>query len=97
MKEWPKHPFRVTGRLIWLGGELVLAALSFAGQCAFRPEDGALAARALWLQRTCRRLQRIFGINSCVSGPNHEDSLSLNSARHSQWGFLLRGQLAITD
>ena len=69
MKAWLNHPLRITGRLLWLGGGLVLAALIFVGQCAFRPEDAALAARALWLQRTCRRLLRIFGISSLVSGP----------------------------
>ena len=68
MKGWLKHPFRVTGRLIWLGGELAYAALSFVGQCAFHPEDAARAARSLWLQRTCRGLLRVCGINSRVSG-----------------------------
>ena len=69
MKAWPKHPLRLTGRLIWLASELVLAAVSCMGRSAFRPPHVALAARALWLQHVCRRLLRVFGIRGRVSGP----------------------------
>ena len=36
LKAWLQCPLRVTGRLFWIGGELLLAALSHAIHCAFR-------------------------------------------------------------
>ena len=50
MKSWLKHPLRVTGRLSWLGAELLMSACSYAIHCAFRPQDSVPAARAMWLQ-----------------------------------------------
>jgi 1-acyl-sn-glycerol-3-phosphate acyltransferase len=68
MKSWLKHPLRVTGRLFWLGGELVLAALNYAIHCAACPQDSLLLARAAWLQSTTRRLLRVFRIETQFTG-----------------------------
>jgi lyso-ornithine lipid O-acyltransferase len=68
MKAWLKHPLRVTGRLGWLGGELVLAAASFAWCCAFRSKPASLAARGSWLQRSCRRFSRVVAVSYRVTG-----------------------------
>jgi 1-acyl-sn-glycerol-3-phosphate acyltransferase len=54
------RPFRVTGRLLWFGGEALLALFVFLFHCVFCPEESRRHARALWLQRTCRRVGRIF-------------------------------------
>jgi 1-acyl-sn-glycerol-3-phosphate acyltransferase len=63
-----RHPFRVIGRLIWITVVFILAALVWVRRCAFAPETSALAARALWLQHTTRRLLRIFRTQPQVSG-----------------------------
>ena len=68
MNSWLKHPFRVTGRLFWLGGELFLAALSYTIHCAACPRDSLLSARAAWLQNTSRRLLRVFRIETQFTG-----------------------------
>lgn len=68
MKAWLRHPFRVTGRLCWLSGELVLAAASFVWFCAFRSKHSSLAARGSWLQRSCRRFSRVVAVSSRVTG-----------------------------
>jgi 1-acyl-sn-glycerol-3-phosphate acyltransferase len=62
------HPVRVVGRLCWVGGELALAALSYVKGCAFRGK-AAPAARALWLQQCSRRMLRVMGVESDVTGP----------------------------
>ena len=69
MKSWLKHPLRATGRLIWLGAELMSAALGFAGKYLLFPENRSLAARASWLQNTCRRVLRVFHVSSETHGP----------------------------
>ena len=68
MNSWLKHPFRVTGRLFWLGSELFLAALNYAIYCAARPQDSLPSARAAWLQNTSRRLLRVFRIETQFTG-----------------------------
>ena len=68
MKALIKHPLRVAGRLLWLGGELILAAWSFLLLCAFGTRDPVLKVRGLWLQHTARRVLRIFGFSARVSG-----------------------------
>jgi len=62
VNSWRKHPFRVAGRLIWLGGELSLSALNYAVHCAAGPRDALPAARARWLQTSSRRLLRVFRV-----------------------------------
>ena len=68
MKSWLKHPLRVTGRLSWLGAELLMSAFSYAMNCVFRPQDSLPAARAAWLQNTSRRLLRVFRIETQFTG-----------------------------
>jgi len=68
MKSWLDHPLRVTGRLLWLGGELLLAALSYASHCAFRARDSLPAARAVWLQSSSRRVLRVFRVETRAAG-----------------------------
>jgi 1-acyl-sn-glycerol-3-phosphate acyltransferase len=68
MKSWLKHPLRVTGRLSWLGAELLMSAFSYAIHCAFRPPDSLPATRAMWLQNSTRRLLRVFGIETQFTG-----------------------------
>ncbi|MFZ0827628.1 MAG: lysophospholipid acyltransferase family protein [Verrucomicrobiia bacterium] len=60
MNSWFRHPWRVTGRLCWLGGELLRAALNYAVQCAFCARAALPPARAAWLQSSSRRVLRIF-------------------------------------
>ncbi len=68
MKSWARHPLRVTGRLLWLGGELLLAAIAFAGHRLSGSRDSLLLSRSKWLQRTARRLLRIFQIETRIAG-----------------------------
>ena len=69
MKGLRRHPFRVIGRLIWFGGEMVLALVDFSIHCAFRPKQAGLTARASWLQHVSRRQLRIFKFQAKVTGP----------------------------
>jgi len=67
MNSWLKHPFRVTGRMLWLGGVLMLGLLTYIPSCAFRAGDkGRLRSR--WLQSSCRRTLNIFRTNLRVDG-----------------------------
>lgn len=68
MKSWARHPLRVTGRLLWLGGELLLAAIGYARHCAFLSHVSLLLARAKWLQRSSRRVLRIFQAETHFTG-----------------------------
>ena len=68
MKSWLKHPLRVTGRLSWLGAELLMSAFNYAIHCAVRPQDSLPAARAMWLQNSSRRLLRVFRIETQFTG-----------------------------
>jgi 1-acyl-sn-glycerol-3-phosphate acyltransferase len=69
MNSWFKHPVRVTGRLLWLGWRAVIGLLAYIPQCAFRPRDEVMVARARWLQVECQRGLRIFGTQLEVVGP----------------------------
>src|ERR1043165_9219823 len=75
MKSWARHPLRVTGRLLWLGGELLLAAIGYARHCAFRSYKSWPLARAGWLQRSSRRVLRIFEMETHVAGSVPRDGL----------------------
>src|SRR5262245_42413639 len=68
MKSWLRHPLRVSSRLLWLGGELLLAAVSYAIRCAFSSQISLPAARAAWLQRGSNRVLRIFRVETKVAG-----------------------------
>ena len=69
MSGFRQHPLRVSGRLIWFGGEVLVAAFDFLIHCAFCPAKSALAARNLWLQRAARRTGRIIGLQVQSVGP----------------------------
>jgi lyso-ornithine lipid O-acyltransferase len=60
MKGLRPHPFRVVGRLLWFGGEVLLSLFDFLFRCVFCPTHFRRRARAVWLQRICRRVLRIF-------------------------------------
>jgi 1-acyl-sn-glycerol-3-phosphate acyltransferase len=64
-----RHPFRITGRFLWFVGVVIVAAFDFLFRCAFRQENSAPAARALWLQRHSRRVLSIFKIEAHVEEP----------------------------
>jgi 1-acyl-sn-glycerol-3-phosphate acyltransferase len=63
-----QHPLRVTGRLIWLAGELLLAALNYAIRCVGCPHDSLPLARAGWLQSSSRRVLRVFRLEAKTTG-----------------------------
>ena len=64
MKSWTRHPLRVTGRLLWLIGELLLTAISYVRCSAFQSHDSLPQARAKRLQRSSRRVMRIFQVET---------------------------------
>jgi len=64
-----KHPLRVTGRLVWLVGELLLLGVSFVPKVLLRSDLPSFAARALWLRQGCRRVLRIFHAEIQCYGP----------------------------
>jgi lyso-ornithine lipid O-acyltransferase len=68
MKSRLKHPLRITGRLSWLGAELLMSAFSYGIHCALRPQTSLPAARAMWLQHSSRRLLRVFRIETQFTG-----------------------------
>ena len=68
MNSWLKHPLRVAGRLLWLGGELFLAALNYGIHCALCPRQSLPSARAAWLQSSSRRLLRVLRIETEFNG-----------------------------
>jgi 1-acyl-sn-glycerol-3-phosphate acyltransferase len=63
-----EHPLRVTVRLLWLGGELTLAAARFGWWCGFCVKEELPATRAEWLKRSARRVSRVFGVEARVRG-----------------------------
>jgi len=64
-----KHPLRVGARVIWLTGELILAAVRFVPCVLFRSGSSRLKARASWLQAGCQRAMRIFNVEIQSWGP----------------------------
>ena len=68
MKGFRQHPFRVSGRLIWFGGEVLFSWIDFLFRCVSCPPTTRRHARALWLQRICRRTNRIFHLQIQVAG-----------------------------
>ena len=75
MRSWFQHPFRVTGRLIWLGGEVLLGAGDYVLRCGFRSPEKLSAARAAWLQRLSIRALRVFGVDMSAAGQIPESGL----------------------
>jgi 1-acyl-sn-glycerol-3-phosphate acyltransferase len=74
-----KHPLRVGARVIWLFGELVLAALRFVPCVLFRSRSSTLEARAGWFQIGCRRVLRIFNVQINATGPIPRDGLLISN------------------
>jgi 1-acyl-sn-glycerol-3-phosphate acyltransferase len=68
MKSWGKNPLRVCGRLLWLGGELLFAAIGYARHCVLQSPDSLLLTRAKWLQRLSRRVLRVFQVETHIVG-----------------------------
>lgn len=68
VKAWWKHPLRVTGRLFWLGAEIVLAAARFPFYCIFRSAAERPLARGVWLHHSSQRALRILGLEPAASG-----------------------------
>jgi len=64
-----QHPLRVVGRLLWFGFEVVLAFIVYLLSGVFCPKAGRPSARARWLQRTGRRVGRIFQLAVQPAGP----------------------------
>ena len=68
MKGFRQHPFRVAGRLLWFGGEVLLSLFDFLFRCVFCPQASRRHGRALWLQRTGRHVGRIFQLEIQAAG-----------------------------
>lgn len=64
-----KHPIRVGGRLIWLMGEVLLAAIRCVPRVLFRSDRPGLEAKASWLQTGCRRVLRLLNVQTQIYGP----------------------------
>ena len=62
------HPFRVVGRMLWFGFEVLEAIFVFLLRCVFCPKNSRRAARARWLQRTGRHVGRIFQLEIQPAG-----------------------------
>jgi len=69
MKRFLKKSLRVTGRLLWLAGEILLALLDFVINVIFAPKVPLPRARSLWLQQTCRRILRSMKVEITTQGP----------------------------
>ena len=68
MKGFRRHPFRVIGRLLWFGFEMLQAVCVYLLRCVFCPKASRRSARALWLQRTGRHVGRIFQLQIQATG-----------------------------
>ena len=68
MKGLRRHPFRVIGRLLWFGFEVLQAVCVYVVRCVFCPKASRRAARARWLQRTGRHVGRIFQLEIQSAG-----------------------------
>jgi 1-acyl-sn-glycerol-3-phosphate acyltransferase len=68
MKGFRQKPFRVVGRLLWFGFEVVESLFVFLLRCVFCPPQKRRHVRTLWLQRTARRIGRIFRLDIQSAG-----------------------------
>src|SRR5690349_806415 len=69
MSSWFGHPLRVLGRLLWFGGELCFAAIDYALKCGMHSASSVGTLRAQWLQRSSKRLLKVFNVELRVCGP----------------------------
>jgi len=75
VKSWAKRPFRVTGRVLWLAFEFLVAALNYAGCRAFCSSANLPKARAAWLQQASRRVLRVFQTETSLIGSIPQNGL----------------------
>jgi lyso-ornithine lipid O-acyltransferase len=68
MKGFSQHPFRVSGRLTWFGGEVLFALCIFLFRCGLCAKSSRRRARAVWLQNLNRRVLRIFKTKILTTG-----------------------------
>jgi 1-acyl-sn-glycerol-3-phosphate acyltransferase len=68
MQGFRQHPFRVIGRLIWFGFEMIQAGCVYLPRCVFCPKASQRSARARWLQHTARHVGRIFQLEIQSAG-----------------------------
>jgi 1-acyl-sn-glycerol-3-phosphate acyltransferase len=68
MQGFRQHPFRVAGRLVWFGGEVLLSFFDFLFSCVFCSKINRRRERARWLQRISRRVARIFQLQVQLHG-----------------------------
>lgn len=64
-----KRSLRIGARVLWLGGEVVLALMRFTALLAARAGIPNRKVRALWLQRVCQRALRVLNLEIVVAGP----------------------------
>ncbi|HKI69591.1 MAG TPA: lysophospholipid acyltransferase family protein, partial [Verrucomicrobiae bacterium] len=64
-----RHPLRIIGRSLWLGWEFLVATLDYYWNVTFRRPNSLRTARALWLQRSSRRVLRVVKLVWQASGP----------------------------
>ena len=62
-----RHPFRVVGRLLWLGWIVVTGVLDFLFHLGFGGKNSR-TRRAVFLQRHCRRALKMFRLQPQVDG-----------------------------
>jgi 1-acyl-sn-glycerol-3-phosphate acyltransferase len=68
MKGLRQYPFRVVGRLLWFGGEVLLSLFVFLFRCVCCPKDSRWCSRTLWLQGTIRWVIHIFQLEILSAG-----------------------------
>ena len=68
MKGFRQHPFRVIGRLLWFGFEMLQAVGVYLLRCVCCPKASRRMASARWLQRTGRHVGRIFQLQVQATG-----------------------------
>jgi len=64
-----RHPFRVTGRALWLAATFLLAGLDYAGRLVRVRGKLTRAQRAAWLQFHARRVLPVLGAECHMTGP----------------------------
>jgi len=69
VRNFCKHPLRVLGRGLWLGGAFLFAALDYAATVALCKKTSRNVACGLWLQRNSRRVLRPVHTELHVTGP----------------------------
>ena len=66
-KTFSRHPLRIIGRTLWLSATIFLVMMDYAVNVSRRRESSH-AARLSWLQRSGRRLLRVFNADWQTNG-----------------------------